>query len=138
MSDPNPSRNRAFSPEQDRQDLQKLKAIRLAEQLNNEPGPNKWDEMTPADFAPKAKYDYIVEGHGSITVIDPVGVAALQWLYAHLPEDCPRWGKFGFAIETNFVGDVLEGMGRDGLMSSAEFDEAMAANERDSYAGEGS
>jgi hypothetical protein len=86
-------------------------------------GPNDWDGVTQDDFG--FSFDYIIEGHGSITIIDPTSRAALQWLYAHLPEDCPRWGKLGFAIETNYVSDVLEGMARDGLKSEAEYVEAM-------------
>ena len=86
-------------------------------------GPNDWANVTDADFG--FSFDYIVEGHGSITVIDPTSRAALEWLYAHLPEDCPRWGKLGFAIETNYVSDILEGLARDGLHSEAEYVEAM-------------
>ena len=97
-------------------------------------GPNQWDSITPDDFG--FKFDYIVEGHGSLTVIDPTSRAALQWLYAHLPEDCPRWGKLGFCVESNYVADILDGMARDGLLSEQGYVDAMSAEERDVHAGE--
>lgn len=114
MTDTNPTRNRPFSPELDKQD-----AMRLAAHLNNRPGPNNWYNVLAKDF--DFSFDYIIERHGSITILDPTSKAALEWLYAHLPEDCPRWGKLGFAIETNFVADILHGMARDGLMSEEEY-----------------
>ncbi len=98
------------------------------------PGPNRWDLVTSADFG--AEYDYIIEGHGNITVLDPTSEAALQWMYRHLPEHCPRWGARGFAIESNRAHEVIEGLKRDGLVSSAEYDEAMANEERDRHAGD--
>lgn len=97
-------------------------------------GPNKWNEITEDDFA--FSFDYIIERHGSITILDPTSRAALEWLYAHLPEDCPRWGKLGFAVESNYVNDVLEGMARDGLLSEEEYVFSMNAEERDRHAGE--
>lgn len=99
------------------------------------PGPNLWDQVAPEDFG--RDFDYTTEGHGSVTVITPDSPAALQWLYRHLPEDCPRMGALGFVIETNYVAEVLAGMKRDGLTSRFEYDEAMANEERDRHAGEG-
>ena len=87
------------------------------------PGPNRWDEITPEDFS--FSFDYIIERHMDITVLDPTSQAALQWLYRHLPEDCPRWGKLGFCVENNYVGQILEHMAADGLMSEADYVEAM-------------
>ena len=129
MTDTNPSRNRTFSPELDKQD-----AIRHAAFLNNRQGPNNWYDILAKDF--DFSFDYIIERHGSITILDPTSRAALEWLYCHLPEDCPRWGRLGFAVKTNYVGDVLEGMARDGLMSEEEYVFAMNAEERDLHAGE--
>ena len=99
-------------------DLQKL-----AEALACTDGINEWDSITDADFG--FSFDYIVEPHGSITVLDPTSRAALQWLYKHLPADCPRWGKLGYAVETNYVSDILEGMAEAGLKSEDEYVEAM-------------
>ena len=86
-------------------------------------GPNEWEKITKSDFS--FSFDYIVENHGSITIIDPTSEAALQWLYRFLPEDCPRWGKLGFAIETNYVGQILEAMSADGLKSESDYVEWM-------------
>ncbi len=129
MTDNNPTRNRTFSPELDKQDAQRRAAF-----LNNSAGPHNWYNVLAKDF--DFSFDYIIERHGSITIIDPTSRAALEWLYCHLPEDCPRWGKLGFAIESKFVADILEGMARDGLMSEEDYTFNMNAEERDRHAGE--
>jgi len=108
----------------------------LSEALQRPPGPNKWDEMQPEDFGPQ--HDFDIEDHGSIVVFDCDSRAALHWCYKHLPDDCPRWGGTGFAIEHRFIGPIIEGARRDGLMSRQDYEEAMNAEERDRYAGEDS
>lgn len=95
----------------------------VLESLNNTPGPSNWEEVTVSDFGPEQDFD--TEDHGSIVVFDCYSNAALQWCYAHLPEDCPRWGAHGFAIEEKFVGAIIEGARRDGLMSRQDFEAAM-------------
>jgi hypothetical protein len=95
----------------------------MTELLNNAIGPNNWDAITPDDFG--YSFDYIAEDHGSIVVLDPTSKAALEWMYRHLPEDCPRWGKLGFCVERNYVADVLAGMSRDGLLSEFDYERAM-------------
>jgi hypothetical protein len=95
----------------------------LANALACTDGINEWDDITDADFG--LSFDYIVEDHGSIVVLDPTSRAALQWFYKHLPADCPRWGKLGYCVERNYVSDILEGLKRDGLYSEAEYVEAM-------------
>lgn len=97
-------------------------------------GINKWDAITPEDFG--FEFDFIIERHGSMTVLDPTSEAALQWMYKHLPADCPRWGKLGFCVETQYVGDVLERMACDGLLTEDDFILNMNAEERDRHAGE--
>lgn len=82
-------------------------------------GINDWDGISAADFG--MSFDLIVEDHGSVVVLDPTSRAALQWMYKHLPADCPRWGKLGFCVEANYVGDVLEGMAADGLVTEAMY-----------------
>ncbi len=106
----------------------------LGRALASTDGVNSWDAITKADFG--FSFDYIIERHGSITVLDPTSKAAMEWLYKHLPADCPRWGKLGFAIESNYVGEILERMADDGLMSEEEYVFAMNAEERDRHAGE--
>lgn len=93
------------------------------------PGPNNWDlvKSDPSNFGPE--YDFIVEGHGNRTVIDPVSEAALQWCYRFLPEDAPRWGKRGYVIESDRVHLVIEGMRRENLMSVEDYENAMNAEE---------
>ena len=86
-------------------------------------GPNEWDKVTEGDFG--LSFDYITEAHGNLTVLDPTSRAALQWLYRHLPEDCPRFGKLGFIVETEYVPAILERMSQDGLLSEADYEEAM-------------
>ncbi len=91
--------------------------------LRTPAGPNSWDEITSADFGPNE--DFTVRDEGSIFIFNAVSNAALQWCYKHLPEDCPRWGARGFAIEHRYIGDIVEGARRDNLMSRADYVEAM-------------
>lgn len=100
--------------------------------LDDKPGPNNWDAITSADFS--QDFDYIIERHGNRTVIDPTSKAALQWLYRHMPADCPRWGKWGYVIETMHVGEILERMAEDGLMSEDDYTFSMNAENRDRMA----
>ena len=105
----------------------------IANPLRTAPGPNNW----PAARDKKGRdFDYWVTDQGTISILYPVCEAALQWCYKHLPEDCPRWGAVGFAIETNYIGDILERMREDGLLSEDEYVENMNAEERDRHAGE--
>lgn len=136
-----------WSSELDRQDGLKFEAYQrrttMTDALKTSPGPNRWDEITKDDFA--KDFDYVINRQGSITVIDCLSEAALQWCYRHLPEDCPRWGARGFAIEWRFAADIIKGMGQehelaDGskqrLISDEEYEFNMAAEERDRMAGE--
>lgn len=106
----------------------------LATALACTDGINNWNKITDADFG--FSFDYIIERHGSITVIDPTSRAALEWLYKHLPADAPRWGKLGYAVETNRVGEILEAMAKDKLLSEDDYVFSMNCEERDRHAGE--
>ena len=112
-----PSDNYIFSG------LTQILSSALEASLRGERGPSTWEEIGPADFG--TQFDFDIEDHGSIVVIDAYSNAALQWLYYHLPEDCPRWGAKGFAIEANYVADILLAMEIDGLMSRAAYERAM-------------
>ena len=112
-----PSDNYIFSG------LTQILSSTLEASLRGERGPSTWEEIGPADFG--TQFDFDIEDHGSIVVIDAYSNAALQWLYYHLPEDCPRWGAKGFAIEANYVADILLAMDIDGLMSRAAYERAM-------------
>jgi len=92
------------------------------EVMQQPPGPNSWEDVEPSDFGPQQDFD--LENHGSLWVFQPVSKAALQWCYAHLPEDCPRWGT-GFVIEPRYVDGVVDGARGDGLMSEDDYIEAM-------------
>lgn len=78
---------------------------------------NSWDDIGPDDFNEHG--DYEVTGHGSVLIVSPLSNAGRQWLYRHLPADCPRWGADGFAVEARYLDGVLGGMERDGLTMAA-------------------
>ena len=86
------------------------------------PGPNNWDNIQPEDFGPE--HDFELFDHGSIWIFFPISEAALQWCYKHLPEDCPRWGAKGFAIEHRYIEDIVAGARRDNLMSERDYEDA--------------
>ncbi len=90
------------------------------------PGPNRWDSIQPSDFGPE--WDYELENHITQWIITPVSEAALQWLYCHLPEHCPRYGARGFIVEAEYLNIVVKGMTRDKLMSPEEYEQAMNEN----------
>ena len=51
-------------------------------------GINFWGDVTPEDFGPE--HDFELLDQFSLWIFTPVSKAALQWCYAHLPEDAPR------------------------------------------------
>ena len=87
--------------------------------------PNTWDLAKDdiTQFGPE--HDFTVEDHGSIFIFTPISKAAIQWCYAKLPEDCPRWGTLGFVVEHNYIADVVAGAQRDNLMSRQDYEDAM-------------
>ena len=100
------------------------------------PGPNRWADMTDKDFGDYYDYELIPLPDDRI-VIYPVCVAALEWCYRHLPEDCPRWGvnnevkkgpSAGFIIEARYIDRITDHMRRDFLFS--DDDAAREENER--------
>lgn len=86
-------------------------------------GPHRWHEMTSKDFGPR--HDFELENHGNLVVFDPISEAALQWCYAHLPEDCPRYSTRAFLIEAEHIKGVIQGARRDKLMTESDFVRAM-------------
>ena len=108
-------------------------AYRITRSLQATAAPNDWEAFQNglrADRGTDLPFDYEIHDHGSITILYPVSNPAREWLAAHLPDDCPRWGREGYAIETNFVAPILEHLARDGLLSEEEFVEA-CRNEAD-------
>lgn len=87
-------------------------------------GPSQWAliKEQPAAFGPEE--DFFIHRDGDRTVFCPVSKAALHWCYAHLPEDCPRYGATGFIIDAG-LDTILQGARRDGLMSDEDFTDAM-------------
>ncbi len=86
-------------------------------------GPHRWHEMTGADFA--SRWDFELEDHKTLVIFEPISEAALQWCYAHLPADCPRFGAKGFLIEAEHIKGVVGGARRDNLMTEADYIQAM-------------
>ena len=97
-------------------------------------GPHKWANVTSADFGPK--WDFELEDHITKWVFTPVSNAALQWCYAHLPEDCPRYGARGFLIEAEHIKGVTGGARRDELMSPEDYERAMEEHQQSLRQGE--
>ena len=98
-------------------------------------GPNEWEKITKSDFS--FSFDYIVQPlDPKRVIIDPTSNAALQWLYKHLPQDCPRYGTLGFIVEKKYAPAILERMNKDGLFSEAEYVCWMENEERDRHQGE--
>jgi len=103
---------------------------RVPAALRTPAGPNTWDSITPSDFGPEE--DFRLEDRGNTTTINAVSNAALQWLYKHLPEDCPRHGK-GFIIENQFLPPIVRHMKRDGLMDEEDYFNAMEESHRQNH-----
>ena len=59
--------------------------------------------------------DFSYSNHGSIMILTPVSKAGRRWSRDHLPDDCPMWGKDGYAIESNYFPDIHDGILNDGL-----------------------
>ena len=97
-------------------------------------GPHRWNEITLSDFGPE--HDFELEDHLTTVIFDPISDAALQWCYAHLPEDCPRFGTRGFIIESEHIKGVVGGACRDGLMSVLDYVTAMEENHNAMQQGE--
>ena len=92
---------------------------------------NGWsDELDRQDELKNPKIDFSVQCEGSITIIHPKSQACMDWCAGHLPEDCPRWGAAGYAIETNYLPPIVAHLKRDGLLSEDEYVEA-CRNEAD-------
>lgn len=63
--------------------------------------------------------DVRLSDHGSIIVLTPDSDEARAWCEEHLPNDAPRWGAHGYAVEPRYVGDIVAGMEDAGLEVSA-------------------
>jgi len=122
----------AASAEDIRLALQPHEAIRL--NLSRERGPNNWDTIVPEDFGPT--WDFELENHISLWIITPTSEAAKQWLYAHLPEDAPRWGALGYVVEARYLEPIVEHMRQDNLMTPEDYERAMNESHEQALQGE--
>ncbi len=69
-----------------------------------------WCPESPVKFLGDEKvYDFYVQDEGYIKVLHPTNAKGLNWCYAHLPEDCPRWGLNGYVVEPHYIDDVVAG-----------------------------
>jgi hypothetical protein len=58
--------------------------------------------------------DFLIENHGSVVLLQPLTIAAEDWLTEHTPEDAQHWGT-SIVIEPRYVSDILNGIELDGL-----------------------
>ena len=59
--------------------------------------------------------DFRAMQDSSMTVLTPLSDAGRAWCEEHLPEDCPMWGREGYAIENNYFEPIYNGIIADGL-----------------------
>lgn len=59
--------------------------------------------------------DLTFEDHGSIVIMFANSDAGREWVADHIPEDAPRWGRHGVAIEPRYAEDIVRGAQDDGL-----------------------
>ena len=89
--------------------------------LSRAPGPNNWDKIKDDPRAYGKNFDYEIYDHAADQIIYPVCEAALQWCFAHLPEDNPRWGATGFKVDITELPWIVAAMTRDKLISESEY-----------------
>lgn len=104
--------------------------------LSSTRGPSLWLEVKDDPDERGERFDFQIERCGHNVVIQPTCNAALQWLYFHLPQDCPRANGAGFLLSADESTDVVAAMARDGLLSEEDYVYNMNAEERDRMAGE--
>ena len=62
----------------------------------------------------KTKPDFSIHDDGSILLLFPLTRKARAWTANHLPDDAPTFGH-AYAIEHNYVRNILNGILADGL-----------------------
>jgi len=84
--------------------------------------------LSTESWAPRQEsdpiHDFRIQNEGSVVILHPDSQAALEWCYAHLSESADRWGRAGYVIEPRYIGAVVIGMRRDGLMSDTDVKDA--------------
>ena len=97
-------------------------------------GPHGWNAISAADFGPE--HDFELENHITLWIFTPVSNAALQWCYAKLPADAPRWGAKGYVIEARFIEQIVAGARNDNLMTPEDYERAMEESHAAAHQGE--
>ena len=69
----------------------------------------------PATVKSKPTLDFSYVNHGSLVVLTARSAEARAWAEENLPEDCAKWGSFGYVIEPRYFGNVVDGLTGDGL-----------------------
>lgn len=64
---------------------------------------------------PRQLADFVVSGGGTLYLLTPVTKRAQKWVDEHLPEDRQTLGT-GIAVEHRYIGEIVEGIKRDGLI----------------------
>lgn len=54
--------------------------------------------------------DFRMSTDSSMTILTPVTKAAKDWCNDCLPDDCPMWGRDGYAIENNYFPPIYSGI----------------------------
>lgn len=58
--------------------------------------------------------DFVLQNHGSISLLRPITDEGREWVQEHIPEDAQRMGA-SVAIEARYVPPIVEGIQNDGL-----------------------
>lgn len=58
--------------------------------------------------------DFVLQNHGSISLLLPVTDEGREWVQEHIPEDALMHGR-SIAIEARYVPPIVEGIQGDGL-----------------------
>lgn len=89
----------------------------LQDRVDGEAAPN-WesalevlDELLGHCLVPDAS----VQDGGSVCILSVYSKAARAWCDENLPEDAPRWGARGYAIEARYVLPIVRGLQDAGL-----------------------
>jgi hypothetical protein len=60
--------------------------------------------------------DVLVHGGGSVFHVEPVSLAAREWVDENVPLEAWQWLGSGFGVEHRYIGDLVDGMRGDGLL----------------------
>jgi hypothetical protein len=58
--------------------------------------------------------DVSIRDHGSVVQLIPLTAEGRDWLFVHMPGDCPRWGR-DYVVEPRFLHDIVIGATDDGI-----------------------